>query len=212
MNIVSVEKHSVDELFEGLRKVTLLKLPDIKIYRSADLSTKIVDTDTIYPAQRYVLTSELRKVQELKWELSRYGIDLYRLHGYVTMEIEGYDEPIDVLPPIVECTTMVNKMPLLNDGMHRTFLARCEWENIEVVYIEENVPTYETFTEDRYPMTAFPYYAYPLVNGWDGVEIREDIPETYIKKFHRIKDYKSLYRNFNSAFNNVGGPRGNFSK
>jgi len=28
------------------------------------------------------------------------------------------------------------------------------------------------------------------------------------KKFHRIRENKKLYRNFNSAFLNVGGPRG----
>jgi len=34
------------------------------------------------------------------------------------------------------------------------------------------------------------------------------IPEGVLKKWHRIPDNKRLYRDFNSAFLNVGGPRG----
>ena len=57
-----------------------------------------------------------------------------------------------------------------------------------------------------------PYYAFPVPGGWNSVEEREDLPPGYLKKWHRIADYHSLYRNFNSAFKNVGGPRDFFSK
>ena len=43
------------------------------------------------------------------------------------------------------------------------------------------------------------------------LQIMQDLPEGYIKKWHRIKNYKSLYRDFNTGFQNVGGPRGHFS-
>jgi hypothetical protein len=39
------------------------------------------------------------------------------------------------------------------------------------------------------------------------VEERDDLPPGYLKKWHRIENYHALYRNFNSAFSNVGGPR-----
>ena len=87
---------------------------------------------------------------------------------------------------------------ILNDGMHRVYLARMERSPIQVVYVRK-VPR------------ECPYYAFPLVNGWNDVEIVQDLPEGYIKKWHRIKDYKSLYRDFNTGFQNVGGPRGHFS-
>jgi len=57
----------------------------------------------------------------------------------------------------------------------------------------------------------YPYYAFPLVNGWNDVEIVQDLPPGYVKKWHRIKNYKTLYRDFNTGFRNVGGPRGHFT-
>lgn len=127
-------------------------------------------------------------------------MDIFKLDGYVTIWLEGYDDPIDVLPPVVERSeeadwSVVN---ILNDGMHRVYLARMERTPIQVVYAS-GVPK------------QFPYYAFPLVNGWNDVEIVSELPDGYIKKWHRIREYKTLYRNFNSGFQNVGGPRGHFT-
>ncbi len=54
---------------------------------------------------------------------------------------------------------------------------------------------------------TLPYYAFPLPGGWDKVEELDALPAGYLKKWHRIANYHALYRNFNSAFSNVGGPR-----
>jgi hypothetical protein len=115
------------------------------------------------------------------------------------MWLQGSDEPIDVLPPVVERSVEADGsiVKILNDGMHRVYLARMERSPIQVVYVRE-VPN------------EYPYYAYPLVNGWNDVEIVNELPEHYIKKWHRIPNYKTLYRDFNTAFQNVGGPRGRF--
>jgi len=200
MHIERVERHGVDELIENMRRVSMLTRPDERPYRDARMELVMLHTNDIAPAQRYVLTQELLKVRDLRWALREHDIDLFKLDGYVTLWIEGYDDPIDLLPPVVEQSaeadsTVVN---ILNDGMHRVYLARMERSPIQVVYVRD-VPK------------QFPYYAFPLVNGWDDVEIVSELPEGYIKKWHRIKDYKSLYRNFNSGFRNVGGPRGNFT-
>jgi hypothetical protein len=57
-----------------------------------------------------------------------------------------------------------------------------------------------------------PYYAYPIPGAapWDQVAVIEGdkVPAGIIKKWHRTSDNKRLYRDFNSAFQNVGGPRG----
>lgn len=200
MQIERVERHGVDELVANMRRVSMLTRPDEMPYRDARIELVTLHTNDIAPAQRYVLSQELVKVRDLRWALREHDIDLFRLDGYLTLWIEGYDDPIDLLPPVVEQSaeadsTVVN---ILNDGMHRVYLARMERSPIQVVYVRD-VPK------------EFPYYAFPLVNGWNDVEIVSELPEGYIKKWHRIKDYKSLYRNFNSGFRNVGGPRGNFT-
>ncbi|NLN76362.1 MAG: hypothetical protein GX139_08630 [Armatimonadetes bacterium] len=200
MEITRVEHHSVEELIDNMRRVAMLTKPDAFPYREAKIELQRLSTDDIAPAQRYVLTQELMKVRNLRWALREHGVDLFELNGYVTIWLPGYDEPIDVLPPVIEQSPEADGsvVKILNDGMHRVYLARMERCPVQVTYAE-NVPA------------QFPYYAFPLVNGWNDVEIVSELPDGYIKKWHRIKDYKSLYRNFNSGFTNVGGPRGNFT-
>lgn len=200
MDIIRVEQHSDVELLEKMRQVSMLTRPDVYPYADARIQLARFGSARIAPAQRYVLERELLKVRDLRWALREHGVDLFQLDGYVTIYREDDPHyPIDVLPPVVESSVENGGMrcSILNDGMHRVYLARMEHAPLRVVYVEN---------------VAFPYYAFPLVGGWDGVEIRSDLPEGYIKKWHRIADYKSLYRNFNSAFVNVGGPRGNDAK
>lgn len=200
MDIKRVEKHSIDELMANMRRVSMLTKPDALPYVDAHIELESFHTDEIAPAQRYVLSQEILKVRDLRWTLREHDVDLFELDGYVTIWLEGYDDPIDVLPPVVEQSAEADAsvVRILNDGMHRVYLARMERAPIQVLYVK-GVPH------------EYPYYSFPLVNGWDDVEIVSELPEGYIKKWHRIKDYKSLYRNFNSGFQNVGGPRGNFT-
>lgn len=178
----------------------MLTQPDAKPYIDCGIELPVLHTDEIAPAQRYVLTKEIVKVRDLRWALWEHDVDLFNLSGYVSIWLEGYDDPIDVLPPVIEESKEADgsTVKILNDGMHRVYLARMERSPIQVVYCTD-VPA------------EFPYYAFPLVNAWNDVEIVQDLPEGYIKKWHRIKDYKSLYRDFNTGFQNVGGPRGHFS-
>ncbi|NLN79173.1 MAG: hypothetical protein GX141_09685 [Armatimonadetes bacterium] len=200
MDITRVEHHSVEELMANMRRVAMLTKQEELPYKSAEITLETFHTDDIAPAQRYVLTQELTKVRDLRWSLRDNGVDLFQLDGYISIWLAGYDEPIDVLPPVVEHSVEadLSTTKILNDGMHRVYLARMERSPIQVIYVE-GVPQ------------QYPYYAFPLVNGWNDVEIVSELPHGYIKKWHRIKDYKSLYRNFNSGFTNVGGPRGNFT-
>lgn len=108
---------------------------------------------------------------------------------------------MDLLPPIVEESVENDGSVhlIINDGMHRVYMALREWFIPQVALIR-GVPK------------DLPYYAFPVPGGWDKVEERDDLPDGYLKKWHRIKNYYSLYRNFNSAFTNVGGPRQVFEK
>ncbi len=201
MNIIKYEKFSEPELVQRLRQVTMLKSPETKVYSDTFISLEKISTDYMSPPQNYILREELKKVRELKWALEKIGIDIFELQGFVRITLDSSAEPIDVLPPIVEESIEQDGSAhlLVNDGMHRVYMARREWITPQVVLIR-GIPKH------------LPYYAYPAPGGWNSVEERDDLPPGYLKKWHRIENYHSLYRNFNSAFTNVGGPREFFRK
>ncbi|MDR3134766.1 MAG: hypothetical protein LBU69_01580 [Deltaproteobacteria bacterium] len=198
--ITKVEKHSPEELIDRLRQVTMLKNRLAKPYALAKLEIMPLPYDLFRPAQRYVLADNLLKVQLLEWRLAEFGLHPLSLDGYLTLWTDRSPEPIDLLPPIVEAIPEANGsvISVINDGMHRLFSGRLEWRVPTVVMANGLPPEY-------------PYYAYPIpgADPWDQVKILEGdfIPEGYIKKWHRTADNKKLYRDFNSAFQNVGGPR-----
>jgi hypothetical protein len=196
MRIISLERFPADILVEKLRSVTMLKAPDVKVYERAFISLEHVAMSALSPPQNYILRSELVKVRELKWALEDHGVDIFRLDGFVRMRIEGAGEPVDLLPPIVEESIERDGSVhfIVNDGMHRVYMALREWVVPQVCLI-------------RGVSKELPYYAFPVPGGWSSVEERDDLPEGYLKKWHRIANYHALYRNFNSAFVNVGGPR-----
>ncbi len=200
MKILKVDKHSPEELIKKLRRVSMLTHPDVQIYKNSTISLEKIRTEFLSPPQSYILTSELQKVRKLRWALKEHGVELFCLDGYVSIYLEDSDEPVDVMPPVVEESVENDGSVhlVICDGMHRVSLARMELEIPQVIYIR-GVPG------------DLPYYAYPVPGGWDSVVTRDDLPEGFIKKWHRIKEYKTLYRNFNSAFCNVGGPRGRFT-
>lgn len=197
--IERVEHFPVEDLVQRLRRVTMLKRPDIYVYEQAAIGLEEMAIEGLYPAQRYVLTQELNKVRLLKWELAKFGYDIFRLNGYLKLWLSGIDHPIDLLPPVVEESIERNGrvVNIINDGMHRLYVAYLEWTLPQVIFIR-GVPK------------DLPYYAFPNPTQWQGIDLVESLPEGYLKKWHRIQDYKTLYRNFNSAFEHVGAPRGRF--
>ena len=196
MKIIRVIKHTERELIKQLKKVALLNTPDILIYQNAFISLEKISTDFLSPPQNYLLINELEKVRNLKWELLQHDINIHELNGYVTIYFEDLDHPVNLLPPVVEESIENNGFVfnLINDGMHRLYMARLDMIVPQVVYIR-GVPK------------KYPYYAYPLLNGWHGVNMVETVPVELLKKWHRVENYTDLYRNFNSAFHNVGGQR-----
>ncbi|HAU32143.1 MAG TPA: hypothetical protein DCW46_07795 [Desulfotomaculum sp.] len=200
MKILKVKYHTSEELIKKLRQVSMLTDPEMYIYKDVYISLEKIKTDFLAPAQNYVLTGELQKVRELKWQLKEHKLDLFALNGYVSLLMDGFKEPVDLLPPVIEESVEKDGsvFNIICDGMHRVFLARLEWVVPQVIFIR-GIP------KDK------PYYSFPVPGGWEKVSITEDLPEGIIKKWHRIREYKSLYRNFNSSFENVGGPRGRFT-
>jgi hypothetical protein len=199
--VTEVKLHSLDELIERLRQVVMLKDRETRPYASAHLSLRAMGYEEFRPAQRYVLSDNLRKIQLLEWELARHGIDPLALEGYATILTDQSEEPIDLLPPVIEAVAEADGsvVNVINDGMHRLYAGRLAWRRPKVV-LAEGVPP------------SLPYYAYPIpgASPWDQVAVVEggSVPAGLIKKWHRTADNKTLYRDFNSAFQNVGGPRG----
>ena len=201
MKILRIETFPTSELISRLRNVSMLKAPETKVYTEAFISLEKIRPEFLAPPQNYILREELKKVRLLKWALEKQGVNIFEMNGFVRMHLDSFEEPVDVLPPVVEESIENDGSVhlIINDGMHRIYMALREWVIPEVILIR-GVPK------------NLPYYAYPVPGGWEKVEEREDLPSGYLKKWHRIADYHSLYRNFNSAFINVGGPREFFQK
>ncbi len=201
MDIVAIDRHSPADLIEALRRVPLLHQPETLVYERALITLEQIHTDHLHPAQNYLWLEELRKVQELRWSLRAWGIDLFRLDGYVTYTVkraDGSQADYDVYPPVIEESIEADGSValLINDGMHRIYLARLERLIPQVVFIR-GVPK------------AYPYYAFPRPEGWAGIDILPDNPDPkrYLKKCHRCRDNKRLYRDFQAVFHNVGRSR-----
>ncbi|MDR1080955.1 MAG: hypothetical protein LBQ79_08325 [Deltaproteobacteria bacterium] len=199
--ILRAEPHGREELLDKIRRVGMLLDPSRKPYIDAEIDLRRMPYAEIRPAQRYVLADGLLKVRHLDWELKALGFDMLDIDGYLTLTVEGAEGGVDLLPPVVErlaeADGSVNNV--LNDGMHRLYAGRLSWRVPRVVFVR-GVP------EDA------PYYAYPIPgpDPWDGVTVigGDRVPDGFIKKWHRVPDNKRLYRDFNTAFSNVGGPRG----
>lgn len=206
MEITALERHSAVELTQCLRRVPLLQQPEVLVYEQALITLEQIHTDYLHPAQNYIWLQELRKTQELRWTLTDWGVDLFRLDGYITYTVrlpDGAEETYDLYPPVVEESLEADGTLALviNDGMHRLYLARLEWIVPQVAYIR-GVPK------------AYPYYAFPRPQRWEGLDLLAENPDpqNYLKKCHRRRDNKRLFRDFQAVFRNVGRPRSRLLK
>ena len=202
MNITHSQQFNQHELLEKLRNVTLMNdNAHIKPYRYANIQLVDIRTHHLAVPQTYVLQQELLKIRDLRTKLAaECGKSLFRLNGFVRITTDECKQPIDILPIIVETSIEADGSVhlLINDGMHRAYVAHTSFVIPQVVLITG---------------ASFPYYAYPIRGGLDGVKIVDELPEDFIKKWHRDSvNYRSSYRDFNSAFSNVGASRGRFTK
>ncbi len=206
MDIIALEHHPPEALLDCLRRVPLMERTDVLVYSQALISLERIHTNCLHPPQNYVWLQELRKTQELRWSLAAWGVDLFRLDGYVTytVRLAGGEEVVyDLYPPIVEESFEADGSLalIINDGMHRLYQARMEWVIPQVTYVR-GVPK------------EYPYYAFPRPGGWEGVDLLADNPDPqrYLKKCHRTRHNKQLYRDFQAVFQNVGRSRSRLLK
>jgi len=217
MNILDVQWHDKDELIYRLRTVQLKgkhPVPDnsdleqtIYPYLDANIQLVKIRTEFLSLPQTYILQENIQRIRELKYLLGKMGYNIHELNGYIVFTVEDKTQPDGVkaytlMPTVVELSIEADSSPhfLINDGMHR----------ITDAHISHTIPQMILISGVKYP-----YYAYPIRGGFNDVQLREDIPEGFIKKWHRYypkEEYTKLYRRFESAFENVGDQRGHFIK
>jgi len=191
MRITELMHRTPCDLISKLHKVTMLKDDKCSVYKNAYITMETLDPSCLVPCQYYILKNELSKIIELQEAFPA----IFSLHGYYEFKTSNTVELRTLLPPIIEESIEADGKiyPLINDGMHRIYLALLQKRKINVVYIRG---------------ASKPYYAYPLPNGWNDVKVVNEITKDSIKKIHRITDNKKLYRNFDSVFTNSSKPRG----
>jgi hypothetical protein len=195
MELLEVLPFSEDELLARLKRVKLRGHGQAEVYRDATLEiAPALSTDALWPPQTYVVSAGVARTIALRDALLARDIDIFALRGGVMVRTSDHpDELIPVIPPVVEDSREADgkTILLINDGMHRTYTARKLGLPLNVVRAR-SVPA------------AYPYYAYPLANGWADVREVEAIPDTFERKDYREPaDHKALFRDFNAVFPGV---------
>lgn len=194
MRITKFELLPESDLLVRLRTVRLRGFDHAQVYRDSHIQIIRTIPVSCLPAQRYVLRSSVNTILRLAYEFAFKGVDIFDLRGVLLFWLDGQEDPIPLLPPIIEESP--NKdgglIYLINDGIHRIYAANELGVNINVVAIS------------RIPK-EYPYYAYPLQGGWSAVEeIHGSLPMGYERKEYRNPDdYKALFRDFNEVFPGV---------
>ncbi|HEX4892512.1 MAG TPA: hypothetical protein VFV47_04440 [Hyphomicrobiaceae bacterium] len=196
MRIRHVDCISAPELVTRIRQTRLRGHGQPLVYEHARLELKSMSTDDLWPAQRYLLTQNVERIHDLRAALLERGIDIFALDGACLVQADGLTDdgrPMPVLPPIIEESVEPDgrTVLLINDGMHRVWAARQRNLPITVVLVRD-VPR------------QWPYYAFPLENGWADVREMTTAPPTHEKKNHRDPgNHKALFRDFNAVFPGV---------
>jgi hypothetical protein len=193
MDVLDVTLFSREVLLASLRQVRLNGFAGARPYADARIElVEALDPEIVTPAQNYVLRRGVEIVLALRHRLTDRGIDPFRLDGgaYIKTSAEP-SRTRALIPPIVEESHEAGgrTVLLVSDGSHRIYAARSLALPISVVVIRE---------------VSHPYYAFPLEAGWDGVEMLDELPESYQKKAYRQpENYKALFRKFNEVFPGV---------
>jgi len=203
MRILRYKKYSKDELFNRLRKVTLLHSSNtpnpIYVYKNAEIELSDIPVSSILPSQFYYLEESLLKVGKIKEALMEHNLDLFSLDGFVNYVINESDVMYNLLPIVIEYQMEKDGSinPIILDGLHRVILARKKnLKKIQVIKIAD--------VSKRYPV-----FGYVNPKGWEDVKLTKTAPAKKDKRHWRfpIEEAYKYYRDFNSAFDNVGKPR-----
>lgn len=203
MRILKYKKYSKDELINRLRKVMLLHSSNtpnpIYVYKNAQVELTHIPVSSILPSQFYYLEEPLLRVGRIQEALKKHNFDLFNLDGFINYLTNESNITYNLLPIVVEYQMEKDGSinPIILDGIHRVILARKKnLKKIQVIKIA-NVGK------------DFPHPGYVNPKGWEDVKLTKTAPSKKDKRHWRfpIEEVYKYYRNFNSAFDNVGKPR-----
>lgn len=194
MKILKYELINPPSLLASLQQTRLMGHGQHSIYCNATLSLQeAIDPNILVPAQRYVLESDFHRIESLYTSFLQEDMDIFSLTGglwfwQAESDTEPAEGPIPLTPPIVEESLESDgkKIWLISDGMHRVYTARKLGKRINIILVQ-NVPA------------VYPYYAYPLTQGWEKVMELATLPDDFQKKVYREENYKALFRNYNEV-------------
>ena len=203
MKILNFKKHSKEELIKRLRKVTLLYSSKTKnpiyVYKNAEIKLTNLPVSTLMPENFYQIDRVLLKLRNLQKVLAEHSLDIFNLNGYVTYVTNESENPYTLLPVIIEYQLEKDGSinPIILDGLHRISIARSQkLDTVRVVKVAK--------VSSKYPV-----FGYANPNGWQDVKLVQTAPDKKDKRLWRfpLEEVYKYYRNFNSAFDNVGKPR-----
>jgi len=173
---------------------------DAKPYADATIELARIRVKDVHPCQFYALYQTLDRIKDIYHAFNKLGIDIFDLEGYLTYRTRNESVLHTLLPVIIEDEYKDNTgtvVSLLVDGLNRMCLARrIHRRKILAVRIKH--------VNRVYPLPAF-----PNEHGWSDVRQMEVLPDPQDKRRWRfpIGEAYNYYRDFNSAFGNVGQPR-----
>ena len=211
MTIEILKLISFGELEEKLRQVPLMKKDaqgkEILIYEHANSQLRTFSTQEVNPTSFYLLGRNLAFQRELREHLLKiYDIDVLNLSG--ALELKNGNEIWTLTPPIIESTQRTVQyqpqageishpgncrisIPIINDGLHRVYLAWQTTGTFKGIHISGALEEY-------------PFYAHP--NEWEKIKVLDELPKTKEeKKLYSREDCYALYRNFGIL--GCGAPR-----
>ena len=195
MYLLDYQTIAFPECCKRLKRTRLVGYNHELVYENARISMQYgLDPRDIYPTQRYILKPLMLRTAELYQSLLWKGIDLMELTGGLWLKVredDGVIKEFHLTPPLVEIAQHRDTgedVYLLADGMHRMALAIQQGYPINVILIDG---------------VSRPYYAYPL-KGWSEVQVFENLPTGFVKKYYRDPDnYKLLFRDYDIGFPNI---------
>jgi len=169
-DVSDVSFQSCRDVENQLRRVPLLLHPDQYPYARATIAWTLLEPDEVWPASLYVLDDHLATLRQLQRALNVLGVDILNLDGGVSYRVDDIQHRI--LPPIVEESSVDDFKLLILDGRHRIYRAREKGCLIRCIVLRGVNP--------EYPIPSF-----PNPNGWQDVQLVDEIPPHNQKKMYR---------------------------
>ncbi len=212
MKVEVIKKILLDELVAQVRRVPLMQRAgdgsEIRVYQNASIFLRRTDPREVNPTSFYLVRGNLQFQRNLRATLMEQGIDTLQLEGALEIRVDDADQVWALMPPVVEVTsrkvryipaageidyekTQQVQIPVINDGVHRVWIAREADEFFNGLWVARADP-------------AFPFYAHP--NSWDDMREVDAVPSSRAaKKLYSKEDCYALYRDFGVL--GCGAPR-----